>query len=188
MPDAIPARSAALLALAASQTVGTASASVGGLMFNAISSVFPQDMWVSSTQANVNGALQNVNYNPLFRSGYTDNGNTLGQLLDKNGAIIYSISDTSYFTNVTCTAGKAKTWTCPTGVSWFYENAATSAIVPAGTTFASCGSSYLPGCPTATATTFPEVSNYPDCACPALSMSLLLARAYACAVHVASQT
>ena len=42
MSDAVPARSAALLALAASQTIGLASASVGGLMFNAISSIFPQ--------------------------------------------------------------------------------------------------------------------------------------------------
>ena len=139
-------------------------------MFNAISSVFPQDMWVSSTAANVNGALQNLNYNPLFRSGYTDNGNTLGQLLDKNKNIIYAVNDTSSspssystgFVNVSCTAGASGSPTCPTGVTWFYENAATNAIAPAGATFASCGTSYLPGCATATATTIPEVSNYPD--------------------------
>ena len=128
----------------------------------------PQDQYVVSTQANVNGVLQNMNYNPLFRTGYTDNGNTLGQLLDKNGGIIYSIADTSYYTNVTCSSGKQKTWTCPPNLPWFYQNAATNQIVPAGTTFSNCGTSYLPGCSTAVASTFAEVSNYPDCAFPAL--------------------
>ena len=35
-------------------------------------------------QANVNGAIQNLNYVPLFRSGYVDNGYTLGLALDQN--------------------------------------------------------------------------------------------------------
>lgn len=78
-------------------------------MFNAISTVFPQaraarraacavpdarcgqqDQWVSTQSATVNGAVQSLNYNPLFRAGYTDNGNTLGQLLDNTGKVIYT--------------------------------------------------------------------------------------------------
>ena len=170
MPDANPARSAALLALAASQSIGQASASVGSLMFNAISTVFPQDNWVSSQAATVNSAVQSLNYVPLFRSGYTDNGNVLGQLLDKNGNKIYTINDVSSsskystsYNNVTCTPGKAGTsMTCPPGFTWFYQNAVNNAIAPAGSTFTSCNSPYLIGCSTAVATTIPDISNAPD--------------------------
>ena len=118
---------------------------------------------MSSTAANVNGALQNLNYNPLFRSGYQDNGYTMGLALDKNKNTIYTTNDMSSYVNVTCAGnGKAPAPTCPTGFTWVIQAAANNVVLPAGTTVPTCAGSWIAGCTTAVASTYPEISNYPD--------------------------
>lgn len=64
--------------------------------------------------------------------------------------------------NVSCTPGVTGSWTCPTGFTSFWQNTNNNAVAPAGSTFSTCGTSYLPGCATATATTIPDISNAPD--------------------------
>ena len=127
---------------------------------------------MSSTAANVNGAVQNLNYNPLFRSGYQDNGYTLGLALDVNKNPIYVTNDMTSFQNVTCKAGSSFAGvtapSCPTGFTSLLESTANNLLMPAGAVVPACptpsstAGSWIAGCNTATASTVLEISNYPD--------------------------